>query len=126
LGRQHGGVSGQFANDYGSLHVAGLPEGIVSERAGSNYECSSCSEKTGSKESEITGEIHKSPVKFRLLLALLSVFVSLVIGFAGWHHIDHDRRGLGLFLVGLSSLIVCGGMLLLWLSRFTLTWGWLL
>jgi hypothetical protein len=121
-----GGICGFSRDSQRGLHVTGLLESIVSKRDGGEDESGGCSKQSSSEKRQISSKGNQSPVKFRLLLTLLSFFVSFVIGFLGWYYVDNNRLGAGFALIGLSSLVVSAALLLLWLGQFPSTWEWLL
>jgi hypothetical protein len=130
---RHGGIGGLLGCCDSSFHVAGLISGggyglpkfksLVTE----DHELQ---DKNGQLQ---PADRHKAMVKFndflivrRFCFAVVSGLFGLYLSVLGWQYFDNERRLLGIVLIGGGWMVGSLGLLLLWLTSFPFSWGWLL
>jgi hypothetical protein len=131
VGGEPGSVGGSFVDAQQQFHVAGLAIPEISETNGSNDKKYRRNRNDNGRVIQAASEVRqfgsqfdKPPIKFRLFLALASLFGCLCLSFLGWRALYNDRRWRGgLWLAG-ALLCGFGGLWLLLLSPAG--WGWLI
>ena len=94
------------------------------ERTSSGGQNDGCDKQSGSKTSQVAGQVNEPPIKFRFLLAFASLLFCVFFSFLGWRDVDNDRPFRGALLVCISLVIGTLGMGLFWITRFADTWDW--